>query len=808
MQTIYIDVTNLTTISFLTGIQRVVRNVSIEMYKIIPDRLCFMAFDDKEGYFRILNSKLFIEHIKGNEINGELFTGQNLELHDMKPGDIFFEIDAAWNMPYKRSVLLPRLKQYGVRIAVYIYDIIPITHPQYAHFGTRFNFMNYIGAYLQYADVLIVSAKSTLDAIYELADKLELPYIPGFVSWLGSDFIKSDEKLLNENAENVSAVPEEVIEAAKGTFILNVGTIEPRKNHSLLIDAFDNKLFDEGIKLIFAGKIGWNVDELKQRIENHPKLGSSFFHFVGLSDEALDYLYNHAYMVAFPTFNEGFGLPIIESLERGTPVLASDVPVLREVGKDYCEYFNPNDSNDFISKLESYLNDKDKYEQTRERIKNFKPFTWRETAEKIIEALDYLKKEQYSPKKNVSQMVVLTARVDDISRSIPFVEAYMPFIERILLCCPDKVAEEMKNISTKRVKIEVFTDSEILEGRELPKDHSTRNFLLRRLAMKSSKIDEVFIMSDDDYRPLRTVDLDFFVDDNSYKAYYCNELNEWKGIVGSLTSYDRLHFRTRDFVNRNRYPAYQYSSHMPQIIDKELYLEMLEEHPEIQDTSVDEWCSYFNYVQAKYPDLIESRPYVTMCWPGLPSDWRMRIKPTEYVFENFYEDLYKKGEIFEGLSTEYNDNTLKENLEKIDRITKQNNQYFEWAKVYKKYCDKVKKDRLEIPSFGIYCTDDGIRIGVPEEVELPAEAVIHIPFLFKGDKEGLSLQLAISNNKGIIMKTQIMQLVLDDLKLVNYNFDVVLRCGEIGTRKGNYQMTIRIDDGKDTVERAVPLKLV
>ncbi len=799
MQKIYIDVSNLTSISFLTGIQRVVRNVSCEMYKVIPERLVFIAFDNKEGYYKVLDTDNFIGYLEGNKsLENKIFSGKNIALSDMKPGDIFFEIDAIWNMPYKRSVLLPRLKKYGVKIAVYVYDILPIILPQYTHFRTRFNFMNYIGAYLQYADVIIVSAQSTLDEIYKLADKLELPHIPGFVSWLGSDFVKR---------EGTAEIPEEIKEAASGRYILNVGTIEPRKNHKLLLDAFDNGLFDKGVKLIFVGKIGWNVEELEERIKNHPKLNNGFCHFVGLGDDALNYLYKHAFMVAFPTFNEGFGLPIIESLERGTPVLASDVPVLREVGGEYCDYFNPYDYKDFIDKLTEYLDDPEKYARAKEAIKDFKPFTWKETSDRIISALDSLKKEERKPLKNVSQMVILTARVENIARSIPYIEEYMPFIDKLLLCCPDKVADEMKNISTKRVTIEVLTDEEILNGAPLPEDHGTRNFFLRCLAMKSDKVDDVFIMSDDDYRPLKNVSADFFVSDDAYKAYYCYELEEWKGMVGSQTSYDRYIYRTRDFVRENRYPGYMYSSHMPQIIEKALYLKMIDEHRGIESTGLDEWSSYFNFVQAKYPDLIESKPYVTLCWPGLATDWDMKVKQSEYVFENFYDALYKKGEIFDGLSTEFNDKNAEENQIKIDRITKRNNEYFDWKNTYNKYVNKIKKDRLEIPSFGIYTNENGIRIGAPESIEMPAEAVMHIPFTFVGEREGLSLQLVISNDKAAIIKTPVMNLDLKELKNIDNCFDVVLTCGEKGTGKGNYSLIIRVDDGKETIERSTALKL-
>ena len=365
----------------------------------------------------------------------------------------------------------------------------------------------------------------------------------------------------------------------------------------------------------------------------------------------------------------------------------------------------------------------------------------------------------------------------------------------------------MKAIETKRIKIDTLTDGEILKGRPLPEDHGTRNFFLRCLAMQSDKVDEVFIMSDDDYRPLKEIEKKVFLEDDSYVAYYCNDLNEWKGVVGQETSYDYYIFRTREFVNENRYPSYQYSSHMPQIIEKDIYLDMIKEHEGIEMTGLDEWSSYFNYAQAKYPDLIRSKPYIVMCWPGLLTDWDMYIKPSEYLFENHYDFLYEKGRIFEGLSEEYSDKTEEENRIKIERFTQRTDEYFEWKSRVKKYCDRVVKDKLEVPSFIIYCNEDEIILGSPEALELPAGAIVHFPVTFRGNREGLKMQLCIASDKGTIVSMPETNLVLDDIKAVNNCFDVALICGKEGVKKGNYHLIFRVDDGENTVERRTSLKL-
>ncbi|MCR4930514.1 MAG: glycosyltransferase family 4 protein [Lachnospiraceae bacterium] len=802
MQTIYVDVTNLTKIAYLTGIQRVVRSVSIEMYKKIPEKLCFISFDEALSSFQVLDSESFIRFINGGEKErAKIFTGESIMPVDMKPGDVFFELDAVWNISLKSSVLLPALKHRGVRIAVYVYDVLPINYPQFTHFSTRFNYINYIGSYLQYADAIITSSQSTLDSIHELADRLGLPRVPGFVSWHGSDF---NERRKSDG----SSIPEEVKEAVKSRYVLTVGTIEPRKNHAFLLDAFEKGLFDKDIKLIFAGKIGWNVEELEQRINNHPEKDKRFFHFVGLTDEGIDYLYSHAFLVAFPTYAEGFGLPIIESLERGTPVLATDIPVLREVGKEYCRYFKLNDIDDFTDKLLNLTENPEEYNKLKEEVGKFKPSTWEEAADKVVAALETLKPAERKAKKDIHQMVILTARVEDIARTIPYIEAYMPFIEKILLCCPDKVSDEMKAIPTKRIKIDTLTDGEILKGRPLPEDHGTRNFFLRCLAMQSDKVDDVFIMSDDDYRPVDIINPEVFIEDNSYVAYYCHDLNEWKGVVGAMSSYDYYIYRTRDFVNEHHYPGLQYSSHMPQIIEKELYLQMINEHKGIESTGLDEWSSYFNYVQAIYPDLIKSKPYICMCWPGLKTDWPMYVKPEQYLFENHYDFLYDKGRIFEGLSDVYSDKTDEENKIKIKRFTENTNLYFEQKNHLDKYIEKFKKDRLEIPSFSIFVRGDEIEIGAPEALEIPVCSIVHFPVTFKGKKEGLKLQLSIIAGKGTLVSMPPISLDNKDIEIVNDVFNATLVCGQAGTKKGSYALVVRIDDGKETKERQTALKLV
>ncbi|MBR1738442.1 MAG: glycosyltransferase, partial [Firmicutes bacterium] len=659
MMKIYIDITNLMQTEFLTGIQRVVREILLRMVKEEKYDIVLLSYLINNECYEIIDKNEFVSYF--GEHSGEsssLRTSTYMSFREMENGSVFFDIDSVWNARLKRSYLYPMLKDRGVRIVTQVYDVIPVTHPQFSHYNTRYNFMNYLAAVLEFSDMVIVNAKATLDKINELARDMGIEEKKGIVVPLGADFKKKG----NSGEE----VDEEVAKkAAMGKYILMVGTIEPRKNHKLVLDAFDKKLKDTGINVIFAGRSGWNIDKLMERIENHPEYNKRIFHIEGANDVTIDHLYKNAFAVAFPTFNEGFGLPVIESIQRGTPVIASDIAVLREVGGEFCDYFKLDDADAFIEAVEKNLADEKAYEEKKNRLKEYKTFTWDMSAEKMGEVLLSMENNNRKEEKDVKQIVMLSARYADLSRSLPYIEKFMPFITELVLCCPDFMKKEMQEKYKGRLNVIYLTDDEVLNGRELPKDHTYRNFFLRCLAMEKDEIDDVFIMSDDDYRPLMPTDKSVFVKDGVYSAYYCYMLGDWGGNPNGYTSFDLSMMRSYEYLSKIQYPSRMYSSHAPQIIDKRIFREMLADYEEIKDLGLCDWSMYFNYGSYKYPKMYDIKPYVTMGWPALPSDWELQVKPPYFLFENFYDVLYENGRVFDGFPKELDDNVLNDNIKKV-----------------------------------------------------------------------------------------------------------------------------------------------
>ncbi|MCI8510950.1 MAG: glycosyltransferase family 4 protein [Lachnospiraceae bacterium] len=660
--------------------------------------------------------------------------------------------------------------------------------------------MNYLAAYLQYADLIFTSTQSTLDQVNQLLCKLKLPTRKGCVTWLGSDFtsVPGKDRQISPKAKHI---------AKKGKYILCVGTIEPRKNHRLLLEAYDGGLADMGIDLVFAGRIGWNVEDIKERIEKHPRKAQGLYLLESPNDAAIHYLYQNAFLVAFPTFEEGFGLPVIEAIERGSVVIASDIPVLREVGGDYCDYFNPEDSGELISLVKKYLSRPSLYDEKKEHLKDYIPVKWDMVANKIIMALKTQNHKNEVVPPRVKQMVILSARTDMLLSTLPYIEKFMPFITEVVVCCPDKKAALFKEKYRGRLNLLILTDEEALEGAALPEDHQTLNMYLRCMAMKNSKIDDVFIMSDDDYRPLKIINLNVYYKDGKYQAYYCFDLADWVGTAWKPTSFDRGMQKTAAFLKKNHYPCRHFASHMPQIIDKRLFWEMLETHPGIETAGYCEWNTYFNYLQYHYPDSVLAVPYKSMCWPGNPTDWKSQVYPNEYLFENYYEESYQKDSIFEGYSTTLTDNTEVENIEKIQKFADRQMRYLAYQKEFDLFSKMYVCEYRELVSFDFLLHRDWKELTAPKYLILQKNGFVWIPFEIKisaekaEDEEKLTINsyYSDSGNNTFYHAAPI------TMPVSNCKFDFPL----YGYRmEGNYFYNVEFELGRDKIRKVISVAII
>lgn len=171
-------------------------------------------------------------------------------------------------------------------------------------------------------------------------------------------------------------------------YILFVGTIQPRKNITVLIDAYA-KLLEKypDFRLIIAGKKGWLYEKIFDKVRRL-NLKNKIIFAGHVSDEKLIDLYKDAFCFVIPSLYEGFGIPILEAMAYNCPVIASFASSLPEVGGEACLYFDPESPDDLLEKINQLL---DSNELRNDLIKKgagrIKSFSWKKSALATLEVL-------------------------------------------------------------------------------------------------------------------------------------------------------------------------------------------------------------------------------------------------------------------------------------------------------------------------------------------------------------------------------------------------------------------------------------
>lgn len=171
------------------------------------------------------------------------------------------------------------------------------------------------------------------------------------------------------------------------SFLLLVGTIEPRKNVRFVLDAMRH--LPEDLMLVLAGKGEERVTQLLSPLEYadvRPRVIQMGF----VEDALLSRLYASAYTVVYPSRYEGFGLPIVEALAAGTPVAASNLPVFREIGGDDITYFDPAEVESFIEAISTATDVQNSTDRSR-RIRRARGFDWHYSAQIVANRLQELR---------------------------------------------------------------------------------------------------------------------------------------------------------------------------------------------------------------------------------------------------------------------------------------------------------------------------------------------------------------------------------------------------------------------------------
>lgn len=237
------------------------------------------------------------------------------------------------------SNLIPRTlnavkRQKGTKTAVFIHDTIPLDHHEYQTTQSTLRFEKLMQSVQEFADLIIYNSKQSFDDGTRYFGEGRQP--KGIVAHLGVEAMPIQPNLLPKGLDY------------SRPYFLIVGTIEPRKNHQLLLDIWldlANTFKPSEIpNLIIAGSRGWKNESFFRCLDDSQLLGNSIFEFQGLPDGAIGALTKNACAALFPSFAEGYGLPPAEAALLETPVICSDLAVHREILGDYPVYLGPDDA--------------------------------------------------------------------------------------------------------------------------------------------------------------------------------------------------------------------------------------------------------------------------------------------------------------------------------------------------------------------------------------------------------------------------------------------------------------------------------
>lgn len=362
-----------------TGIQRVVRALSEQMLQsdLGDYRLRFVAATRSKQY-------RYLEPDQNGQA-GALRMGRSISA---SRGDIFLGLDLSSRLLPRHGRQVRAWRRKGVRICIVVYDILPAQHPEWFsnqqtdYFG---RWLHFVG---RHADQLLCISKSVA---LDLSDWLQQQ---GFSSPqraieicafpLGGDLRQS------RPSQGITDAEAQALDNLAGRkFVLMVGTLEPRKGHAIALNAFDRLLRDGSGKspaFVIVGRKGWKSEDVEERICQHPHLNTDIFWFSDASDELLYHLYQQCTGVFFPSFAEGFGLPVAEALSHNRPVLIRNIPVFKEMTSPLITYFDRDDDIALAQSVTDWLKDVENEQKPCQQD----AFTWQKSCEALLRHLKIL----------------------------------------------------------------------------------------------------------------------------------------------------------------------------------------------------------------------------------------------------------------------------------------------------------------------------------------------------------------------------------------------------------------------------------
>ena len=274
-------------------------------------------------------------------------------------------------------------QQLGFRYCTIVHDLVAVSHPHLVVPAYIDLLREYFSELVWVADVAMCVSRATERDWLDFCTSMGVEAPRTHVFPLGSDM-----------RLGAASTPVSLPESLDGKrFGLVVSTLEPRKNHRTLYEAWDflvraGRVDPQRDRLVFVGRQGWAVDDLVREMAINPATRDSLVVLNQVSDDLLALLYAKCALTLLPSHHEGYGLPVAEALGHGKPCISSDAGALPEIGGDLVLRLSPKDVLAWADAIATYLTDGEAAGAWAARIRQrHEPVTWQAAADRFFGAL-------------------------------------------------------------------------------------------------------------------------------------------------------------------------------------------------------------------------------------------------------------------------------------------------------------------------------------------------------------------------------------------------------------------------------------
>lgn len=272
----------------------------------------------------------------------------------------------------KNKSYVQSLRNKNLKILSLVHDLIPIEYPEYCTVQHTVKFAQSLESILKYSSGIVCVSEATQDVLENHVMETNKKCPPVISATLAPGLLPQ----LNPEGKRL----------IDGPYFVTVSTIGARKNHLLLLQIWRSlvdRLGEKTPKLIIVGRRSMDCWYTNALLDRSKKLKSVVIQTQATDRELANYLH-HARALLYPTFTEGYGLPLIEALAVNLPIIASQLPVFHEIVGDIPDYFDPLDAIGWRNCIEQYSHEDSPQRQAQlTRMASFKMPTWDEHFAKV-----------------------------------------------------------------------------------------------------------------------------------------------------------------------------------------------------------------------------------------------------------------------------------------------------------------------------------------------------------------------------------------------------------------------------------------